>query len=604
MVSRSWELYAPEFSYLLVTVGAVLWGRGRWVDPLGDPGFWWSLIARLGEGEVLYRDVYLQYGPLSPYLLALAGRVFGYGSSSLLILTAVPAVVAGLILLYATRGVLTTVERFAVAGLVLGLSIFAPGPGRLVWSYCPAAVLALALSVGALALLRREGRGRNAGAWAAGILAGLAFCSKQEIGLAALIALASPLAVSIHSNLSWFVRCIGGFFVIALMGAAFALWAAPLSVLQARNHLWPFELFPPPEFGTMYRVASGMNSLDWPQTVLSMGVGFLMICAVVALFGAVAARDYRLSRWMPALLFVVVVVVGSLFDPRLLITNFRPYALSMIVAFVSCLLALLDRRVRERSFLIGLSLFAGLIAMRAAFVGKAGDPYTGVAHFATNATWLVFLCLQLPALLPGGEKASAKTRRVWAGVAFAFACWSAATGIRALRSADKVEFLTDRGPVHLDPGRVSFFQKIRVNVTSGESALVLPEINALDVLFGLRSASPFLTHLPGWLDRDTERMLIERFERWGPPDVVVIFTRETSEFGKRSFGNGYGELLSEWISRNYRTAFSTPGGTLLRRIPSQSAGPNDGIVQPGSNGPRGRSRDVSDRCARPAEAGV
>ena len=559
-----WATVAPELAFLLVGIGAMLWARGRWLDPMSDPGSWWSLIWRIGNGEVLYRDVYLQYGPLSPYLLALGGRAFGFGAASILLLNAVPAMLAGLALLRATRGVLSTIERFAVAAFLLGVSVLAPGPGRLVWSYCPGAVHALAFSAVALALVRAERWNRLSSAWWAGILAGLAFCSKQEIGLAALAALAAPAAVHFRSGIAWIVRSVAGFLGVALLGAAFALWAAPVSVLRARNHLWPFELVPPGEFGTLARFASGTNQADWLRTVLSMVVLLMMIAGVVALLGALAAGERRVSGWLPFLALVVCVVIGSLFDPRLLVTNFRPSVLSMTVAFASFFLALFDRRTRERPFLIALSLFAGLIATRAAFIGKAGDPYTGIAHFATNATWVVFLCLQLPRLLADGEKASGAARRAWGVLVLVAGCWLAFTGARALASPDKVAVSTERGDVRLDPGDASFFRRIRASVAKGETALVLPEINALDVLFDLRSASPWPIHLPGWLDRDAERMLIARFER-RPPDVVVLWRRETAEYGKRRLGNGYGEDLALWISSRYLPAYSGPRGTLMRK---------------------------------------
>lgn len=115
--------------------------------------------------------------------------------------------------------------------------------------------------------------------------------------------------------------------------------------------------------------------------------------------------------------------------------------------------------------------------------------------------------------------------------------WCAAAGTRPLASPSKVPFQSDVGRIHLDPDHAFFFEKLRANVGNGEAAFVPPEINGLDVLFGTERI-PFPVHLPGWLDRGAERMLVKRFDEQ-PPDLVVLFPRETREYGKPRFGKGY-----------------------------------------------------------------
>jgi hypothetical protein len=94
----------------------------------------------------------------------------------------------------------------------------------------------------------------------------------------------------------------------------------------------------------------------------------------------------------------------------------------------------------------------------------------------------------------------------------------------------------------------------------------VPETHGLDVLFGLEDASPFLIHVPGWLDENAERKLLNSFERQ-PPDLIVRSERGTSEFGVRPFGEGYGVRLADWISHRYRVVAATPAGELLRPAP-------------------------------------
>src|SRR6266540_7173739 len=113
--------------------------------------------------------------------------------SYLLFASWIPAIGASILFLRAVRPALSFVERFAVAGLLLSESLFAPGPGRLVFPYALAAVHALFLSIAALLFGTRSGP--VARPYLAGFLAGLAFYSKQEIGLACLLALIASLSL-------------------------------------------------------------------------------------------------------------------------------------------------------------------------------------------------------------------------------------------------------------------------------------------------------------------------------------------------------------------------------------------------------------------------
>ena len=109
----------------------------------------------------------------------------------------------------------------------------------------------------------------------------------------------------------------------------------------------------------------------------------------------------------------------------------------------------------------------------------------------------------------------------------------------------------------------SLYARIGQELHPGERALFLPETSGLDVLFDVRDASPFLGHMPGWLDAHAEEALIRRFET-RPPDVVVIFDRPAQEFGVDKFGRGFGQTLAAWIERRYRPVASLRGGAIFR----------------------------------------
>jgi hypothetical protein len=192
--------WLPELIFVAASSVGGIWAGGRWLNPIGDPGFSWSLAYRLVEGDFLYRDVYLAYSPLSPYLLAGIGSLFQFSSAWMILSNWIAAILAGVLLLRCGRPFLTTLERIATGGLILAFSLWVPGSGRLVLPYCPEVVHALISSLGALLVIGKPGLPEGTRSWFAGLLAGLAFCSKQEIGLAVLIALLTSLLVRAKSS--------------------------------------------------------------------------------------------------------------------------------------------------------------------------------------------------------------------------------------------------------------------------------------------------------------------------------------------------------------------------------------------------------------------
>jgi hypothetical protein len=557
--------WLPELLFVAVSSAGGIWAGGRWINPIGDPGFSWSLAYRLAQGDVLYRDVYLAYSPLSPYLLAGIGSLFQFSALWMILSNWTAAILAGVLLLRCGRPFLTTLERIATGGLILAFSLWVPGSGRLVLPYCPEVVHALIFSLGALLVMGRRGLSEVTRAWLAGLLAGLAFCSKQEIGLAVLIALGASLFVRVKGSFRNGVRIVVGFASVVALGAIFVVSSASLETLRERNHLWPFDLIPPSGWNHLLRIAAGMSQVNWARELRHSFWGLLVQIALLACLGLLAARERKVSRWTPVAVLAVVLFFWWVVDDFPFTTPV-PVAVSSTVAFLVAGLAIgqSGREKSERSQLVAIGMFAGLAGARAVFSPSISAHFDGPAHFATSLTWVLFLCVFAPRVLARSPTAIRRTRQLTA-ILLLVGAWCGALGsVTSLRfpSAEAVE--TQRGTVFLDSWNASFYRLLSRELKPGERVLVLPEINAVDVIFEVRNVSPLLFHIPGWLDPPLENDLIRRFEA-NPPDAVVLFNRSLQEFGVARFGKGYGELLSSWISRNYQPVATLRSGSLMRR---------------------------------------
>jgi fluoride ion exporter CrcB/FEX len=553
----------PQGLFLACTTAVAFWAGGRWLDPMSDGGFAWSLAWRLGHGEVLYRNIHFAYGPLSPYLLTASGLPFGFSSLWYLLANWIPAVLAGCLLLECGRRYLTVLGGIALAALALGFSLFVPGTGRLVLPYYPGVVHALVFSLAALLVLQASIDRPGPLAYVAGAFAGLALCCKPEIGLAALLSLWVASVAGMPGPKAWALRVLTGFVAVAGVAFLFALSCDSLASLRDHSHVWPLNPSPPPEFARFFRTVAGLTDPAWPLAVRSAAFWLLCYVGLLALLAMLLARERLGRRWLPLAAIFGALAVWFLAEGFDLLHPQPAVCLSMLAAFLVALLAMLRRGVQGRPFLVSFGVFAGFAGARTAFSPFTSGAYDAPAHFSEALTWTLLLCVFVPALLTGGGAALPWARRVFAVAILVVAAPYVETGVEAMRFPSRLPVDTPRGRVYANGPDARFLELLGRELHGGERALVLPEICAVDALFEVKQASPFLTHLPGWLDSSAEARLIERLDR-NPPDVVVLFDRPTTEYGVEPFGKGFGVFLSRWCREHYEPVASTSAGLVLR----------------------------------------
>jgi hypothetical protein len=554
---RGW---LPEIALFLVTTSAGLWAAGRWLDPFDDPAFPWSVVYRLCHGERLYRDVYVQYTPLSFYFLTWGARVFGTSARYFLLANWVPAILAALLLLRCGRRFLSNLERMALAGIIMASSLFVPGAGHLILPYNPGVVHALAFSVGALLLIRPNAGRLRTRAFLAGGLAGLAFSCKQEVGTVALLALGAAALAGSPRPIAWVTSVFGGFLAVLLPVAVFILSLAPLETLRKDCFLWPLAS-PPPTMKHLLAASMGLKEPHWPAAVAATVFRELLKIGLIAIATMLAARERNRAIWVRVGALLLAAGVGSLLDR----THPLPsLSLSTSVAFVVAIMAFFLVDFPARPFLVAFATFAGLASVRAAFSGNLGSHYAGPAHLASALTTLVFLVVFVPRLLLGEGRSALYFRRVVTILLLSVSLWQTAKAVRALRDPSHVAVDTREGRVFADPNKAQLLEALARNSTPGERVLAFPENHAVDVLFHLQSLSPLINAVPGFLTVDIERQVIRR-SRQSPPALVVISKRTFKVFDSEPFGVGYGLELADWFSRDYRVVESFRAGQILRR---------------------------------------
>jgi len=231
--------------------------------------------------------------------------------------------------------------------------------------------------------------------------------------------------------------------------------------------------------------------------------------------------------------------------------------------------ALLFVPLERRAALVSVSAFAFLTSLRKFASIDIGSHYAGIAHYASAVTWALFVCVLAPLALCGKNGPQRQTRAIFAALFLIVGGYSAYAGARIL-AVPREEASTPRGSVFLrDAG---FFGSLSSRLKPGERVLSLPEPYALEPLFDLRPTTRHLLYLPPTLAYFGEAQLIEELEG-NPPDVVVVFTRPTSEYGFAPFSEVYGLTMAAWLNSRYAQSFRHPGGTIFRRRATSTAGP-------------------------------
>jgi hypothetical protein len=306
-----------------------------------------------------------------------------------------------------------------------------------------------------------------------------------------------------------------------------------------------------------------MNPVDWRSQYLGSIEVLLFYLSLLALLGVLLARDWRRRAWLPPLALLLV-LLGPGGIRSSLNEWFHPIQLSMTIAFVVAALSLVAAHSEERIALVAIGVFAGLVATRTAFTTNLGGHYSGIGHFAASLTWVLFLCLLAPRLMPGPGKAGEWTRKAAGLLLLAIAWYGAVLSIPSLAPPSRVSFETEKGRIWVEPKVRRVYDGIGRAARKGEKVWVLPETNGVDVLFQLVNVSPYEWHVPGWVDEKDERKLLVLLDR-NPPDLVVVFDRSFPEFKAGPFGVGYDLILAAWIERNYVVVDSSPGGKIFRR---------------------------------------
>ena len=558
----------------------------RWGDLVIDLGRELEVAAKLASGDVLYRDVAYNYGPLAPYANAALILVLGPNVGTFVV-SGFLATVACCILLHRVAARYVG-EVFAHAAVWLFLAecvfqhTFYNGVFNWILPYSYPATSSTVLAIGAVAAATHDGRLTRRRWITAGVLLGLSGLGKIEVAAAGAVGLFTASAMTrtrvwVHpkaallGTLSWSAPTAA----VVLIGFTPFVLSSSFEEVFDRNVLRRelIDVSSNVFFMRQLGLENGWDSLA--RSMASVGVWLTIVVAC-----SCAVRQLPRSGALAATLggAVVFAAMTGYLDVLRYDSVFRllPWVAGAIAAW-----GLL--RPSNSTIPPGLVCFAVFaFACFARILFNAGPQQYG---FFLAVPGFAVLIIGLGRVVP---HLATRTEEHRATLAIALLAFPVCIGVRDFVSATrpKVTAKTLRlsgpgGSLYAHPNRPRYQAIASALEYLGEAAapdttlLVIPEGAGVNFLTGLRNPTAYNLFTPPELNApDVEDRLCAQIEA-ERVDRILLVDRNVQEYGYRGPGIDYGEKLIELVMRDYRPErrfgrgpFSGPsesGAILFRR---------------------------------------
>lgn len=569
---------------VFLTLCVMTWQR--WTDPVVDFGRELYTAWQVSVGKTLYREVEHLYGPLSAQINALAFRLFGV-SYRVLTVTSLVLLAGFTLLLYRAWKRLTNdwtatwvcVGFLAVSAFALyktdiaNYNFVTPYSFELVHGFYLALLCLMVLTAYAQTPRRLY-------LWLAGLLYGLVFLTKLEVLVALTIAIAAfVLGGALCRRLSLksvFHLCghllAGVVMATALLYLATGLSLSPWQYIEAVSRQYLIGLNPQVNQLLFYRQLLGFDAPwahlhDGLQAAAVIGLILFLFHGLSRWHQSASAHGHRVRCQLIATIGVGLAGASFLWD-----WHYAACLLPPVLALALCLEWVGSRRRRRQrapgtaedpavwtetaGWLLWLGFGLGMLL-------KTGlNPLFIHYGFGLSAAGLMgliaILTFRLPRLYPETVR---PLMRLWFTAL-------ALTGI--LRLANESREVCAMRPYRVGPRAQDRFLTFAppgdprgrlVNDVSAWLAAewppaatlaVVPEGVMLNYLSRRVNPTPYINFIPVTLAVYGEDRMLSAFQAT-PPDCLVFFDRDMSEYGLPPFGSqgSPGALFMKWVETDY-----------------------------------------------------
>lgn len=553
-----------------VTMAIISWQK--WEDLIVEFGQQAYVPWQLSEGQVLYRDIFYLYGPLSSYLHALLFKIFGPGILVLALFNMGLIVGLTIILYQLFRNLSDTRTANFICLTFLGVFAFGQyqrgGNYNFVCAYAYELPHGIFLSFLALLQFKKyldHPSVKNMSIL--GLLTGLVFLTKPEVFFAEVTAIGAGLALRLYFKkppnlIKSLTSFVGGMTLPPLAFIIFQSFMMPVAE-SVRSIFRPYMFLSNSDLRAMplYKWIMGFNE---PWTNLSiMFLYFLLFTLALFLIYLVnrtlnpSIQKYFFGFSVTTCLLIAYAIFSAPNVPWLSLG--RPLPLFMMVLGTALLIRILKQRSESSPQTLGqfvLVVFSLILLLKMIL-------NTHVYHYgfalALPATLVLvsFMVYELPLRLQPVLGSCRFYRSVMITLVLVFVGYHAwfASLIYKLKNypvSEGRDLVIDYDRDFNNRGEamnmaVNYINK---NIPAETGFVTFPDVIMLNYLTRRRSPISDITLNPGVWVLVGDEAVLRRLEKASPAYIIYV-DRDFSFFGLNKFGKDFAQRIDKWIKNHY-----------------------------------------------------
>jgi hypothetical protein len=554
-----------------VAIALAWYSWGHWGDLQIDCGRELYVPVDILRGKLLFRDIWYQYGPLPPYIQALAFAIFGIYLNVLFALGLILVIFSALLLFEITRTLEMVLPAAMLPALFFLAESFRPTIFNFVFPYSYAASMGACFGLTCLFFTVRHAlTSRVLWLGFASLCASLALLAKQELGIACLVVVGFDAVAYCLNGKSWrellkISLACGAGLVPALLGYGFLIWKVSAKTIFIDNWVMMPGSYAMKTIGSHKIAAEGVRFgiNEWS----SGAVGVLISIALwflIAYVNVLAISRLRLQRLLFVVFVVEVDIVLILFGfmlggavwaglPALIGQMVLPKGLFLLgCAFMILAIWKVWRTSGEAYSIAEAAL--GMYAVLAGIRVMMEISHPNYAVFFNGPAFLVFTIVIARVIGRAGKRLDVRHRQ------WLVSCMLSAEAVLLVilffppRNLLNAPLKTEFGTIYTTADRAVLFPEIvsfmKTHTRSGRDILVLPESASLYFFSSMQSPTRWYEAQPGVLDPQQELAFIRQADS-AHVRYVLLDHRSVKEFGIAPFGIGYDQAINKWLITNY-----------------------------------------------------
>jgi hypothetical protein len=590
--------WLARFVIVAVAAGLAWYTWAHWGDFQIDSGREFYVPAALSKGQLLFRDIRYQYGPLPPYTLALLFHIFGVHLTVLYAFGLALTIGTALVMFETAKEFKLSIVASAVPSLFFLSEAFYPFIRNFVFPYSYAASLGAFLGLACLYfILRYASSMRMFHIGAAAALAGLACLTKQEFGLSCVLLLVFAMAAAYGGRRSQSELLRNTLLCLAGLAPAIAVCGWFISKVSVRAFFMENWISTPGSYFMRSVAKTFMADQGFrfvPSEVLELAeyaalafaIWYLLAFLNAALIGQFNLRSRlaigvtlmiaMLPLAITCLVFIKHAPWGMVVNPlafsrsfwqsgatRLLFNSLTqaifPTGMFLLVLIYPFTLIWTFWREDANAFPIkGIALFIYAVFIGFRQMMELEPTLYKCAVFFNLPAFLIFIILVDHVIRWAGRSLDVSRREFLVGgmlaaeAVFLFALFFPRPRILpAPVTTEYGTFYTKHDIAVLFPQIVSF---MKTHTNNRKDILVIPEPPSLYLFAGMQAPSRWLQLTPGLIPPEEEASYINEMKS-NEVRYVLIIKRSLNEYGVPGFlQDGYNHEIYRWILANFTPA--------------------------------------------------